>query len=70
MVGTVGHHDQRIAGLEMKLIGGAILFTMIGVVFFKWYAEERKTEGWDAVEWTRTERELRPPLGRPSEAHR
>jgi putative membrane protein len=62
--------DQRIAGLEMKLIGGAILFTMIGVVFFKWYAEERKTEGWDAVEWTRTERELRPPIGRPSEAHR
>jgi putative membrane protein len=51
--------DQRIAGLEMKLLGGAILWTFITVVFFKWYAQEHGTEGWDALEWGRAERELR-----------
>src|ERR1041384_5886764 len=33
--------DQRIAGLEMKLLGGAILFTVIAVIFFRWYGQER-----------------------------
>jgi len=52
--------DQRIAGLEMKLLGGAILFTVIAVIFFRWYGQERATEGWDAIEWHRADRQLRP----------
>jgi putative membrane protein len=52
--------DQRIAGLEMKLLGGAILFTLIAVIWFKWYGQEQKAEGWDALEWGRVDRELRP----------
>jgi putative membrane protein len=52
--------DQRIAGLEMKILGGAILFVVIAVIFFRWYAQERATEGWDAIEWHRADRQLRP----------
>ncbi|HEX9312115.1 MAG TPA: cytochrome c oxidase assembly protein [Actinomycetota bacterium] len=52
--------DQRIAGLEMKILGGFILWGAIAVIFFKWYGQEQKTEGWDALEWGRVERELRP----------
>jgi putative membrane protein len=54
--------DQRIAGLEMKLLGGAILWTVIAVIFFKWFGQERGTEGWDALEWGRADRELRPGI--------
>jgi putative membrane protein len=59
--------DQRIAGLEMKLLGGAILWAVIAVVFFKWYAQEQKTEGWDALEWGQADRELRPEIASPKE---
>lgn len=52
--------DMRIAGLEMKLLGSAILYVVIAVIFFKWYGQEQKTEGWDAVEWGRADRDLRP----------
>ena len=54
--------DMRIAGLEMKLLGGAILFSIIAVIFFKWYAQEQQTEGWDAVEWGKADRDLEPNL--------
>jgi putative membrane protein len=54
--------DMRIAGLEMKLLGGAILYVVIAVTFFKWYAQEQKTEGWDAVEWGKADRDLHPQL--------
>lgn len=33
--------DQLVAGLIMKLGGGAILWTVIAVVFFRWAARER-----------------------------
>jgi len=29
--------DQRFAGIEMKLIGGAILWALLVVIFIKWY---------------------------------
>ncbi|SRR6266567_3503140 len=51
--------DQRVAGLEMKLLGGAILFTVMAVVFFRWFGQEQRTEGWDALEWGRVDRQLR-----------
>ena len=49
--------DQRIAGLFMKLLGGAILWTAIAVLFFKWHAQEEAT-GSDAPVWEDLEREL------------
>ena len=45
--------DMRVAGLIMKIVGGAILWTAIAVIFFRWHAEEQRTEGWDALEWRR-----------------
>ncbi len=43
--------DQTLAGLVMKLGGGAILWGVIVVVWFRWYAYEQQ---WEALE-----RELR-----------
>ncbi|MFN2590845.1 MAG: cytochrome c oxidase assembly protein [Actinomycetota bacterium] len=51
--------DQRIAGLTMKLAGGAILWVVMAVIFFRWFGQEQKTPGWDAVEWHRAERDIR-----------
>ncbi len=36
------HNDQVIAGLIMKLGGGAILWTAIAITFFTWAAEEER----------------------------
>lgn len=36
--------DQQIAGLLMKLGGGAILWTMMAVIFLRWAAVERRQE--------------------------
>ena len=49
--------DQRVAGLIMKLAGGAILWTVIAVLFFKWHAVEESGEP-DVLEWQTVEREL------------
>lgn len=53
--------DQLIAGLIMKIVGGAILWGVIATVFFRW-AHREQHEGWDAVEWQRMERELRTDI--------
>lgn len=42
--------DQRAAGLIMKIVGGAILWSVIAVLFFRWETLER-TEGVDALQW-------------------
>ena len=39
--------DQTVAGLIMKLGGGAILWTVIVVMWFRWYADEQR---WEAIE--------------------
>lgn len=39
--------DQTMAGLVMKLGGGAILWGVIAVVWFRWYAYEQQ---WEALE--------------------
>jgi len=36
--------DQTVAGLIMKLGGGAILWTAITITFFTWFAEEERVE--------------------------
>jgi putative membrane protein len=55
--------DQLIAGLVMKLVGGAILWVVIAVVFFRWGRQEQ-TEGWDALKFRNVEREIRSELRR------
>ena len=55
--------DQLIAGLVMKLVGGAVLWVVIAVVFFRWGNKE-KTEGWDDLKFRNVEREIRSELRR------
>jgi putative membrane protein len=55
--------DQLIAGLVMKLVGGAILWVVIASIFFRW-AREETTEGWDALKFRNVEREIRTGMGR------
>jgi len=49
--------DQMIAGLIMKIGGGLLLWTVIAVLFFRWYAREEREET-EAVTWDDFEREL------------
>ena len=53
--------DQQIAGLIMKLLGGAILWTVISVIFFRWHAREER-DGMDALSWRDVERDVRAGL--------
>ncbi len=39
--------DQALAGLVVKLGGGAVLWGMITVMWFRWYADEKR---WDRIE--------------------
>jgi hypothetical protein len=55
--------DQLIAGLVMKLVGGAILWTVIAIIFFHWGREE-SSEGWDALKFRNVEREIRAGMSR------
>jgi putative membrane protein len=56
--------DQQVAGLIMKIGAGMYLWALIGVIFFRWYAdEERKPR--DVLLWDDVERELKR-LDRPT----
>ena len=33
-------HDMQDAGLIMKIGGGVVLWVVIAIVFFRWYADE------------------------------
>jgi putative membrane protein len=59
------HHmtDQLMAGLTMKLLGGAILWGFITVIFFNWSSREER-EGWDGLKWHGLEREMRRELAK------
>jgi putative membrane protein len=57
--------DQMVAGLLMKLGGGAILWGVLAVTFFRWFALEEK--GWDALAWRNVEREVQSHLGKPDQ---
>jgi putative membrane protein len=43
--GISAREDQRIAGLIMKLGGGAVFWTAIGILFFRWYGVEEGHTG-------------------------
>jgi putative membrane protein len=53
--------DQLIAGLIMKLVGGAILWGVITTIFFRWHAREER-DGLDALQWRDVERDVRAGL--------
>lgn len=55
--GTTALGDQLVAGLLMKIGGGAILWSLIAWYFFKWATTEER-ERVDVVELGRLEREL------------
>lgn len=50
--------DQMTAGLIMKIGGGLLLWTIIAVIFFKWYAKEEASET-ETLTWDDFERELK-----------
>ncbi len=55
--GISAHTDQLVAGLVMKIVGGAILWTVIAVMFFRWFALEQR-EGVDVLEWRDVDHQL------------
>jgi putative membrane protein len=55
--------DQLIAGLIMKLVGSAILWSVIGTIFFRWYSQEQRDQ-MDATGYAGLEREIRAELNR------
>jgi putative membrane protein len=59
--------DQQMAGAMMKVVGGGLLWTIIAVTFFRWYARsEREKAG--VLTWADVERQLHevPPPPTPS----
>ena len=50
--------DMQVAGLIMKIVGSFYLWTIIGVIFFRWYAAEERTSG-EVLYWEDVERELK-----------
>ncbi len=53
--------DQLLAGLIMKLVGGAILWVVIATVFFRWHAKEER-DGLDPLKYRDVERDVRLEL--------
>jgi putative membrane protein len=50
--------DQLVAGLIMKLVGTAIIWSFITAYFFKWFSVEQR-EKVDVLEWNKLQR---PPV--------
>ena len=48
--------DQQWGAFVMKIVGSAILWTFIGVAFFKWYNREEAESG--GLPWAEVEQEL------------
>lgn len=53
--------DQLLAGLTMKLLGGAILWGFIATIFFRWFEREHR-DGLDPLQWRNVDREVRTEL--------
>ncbi len=49
--------DQQIAGLGLKIVGGAIVWTVMAVLFFRWAAREQPDKV-PTVSWSQFERDL------------
>jgi putative membrane protein len=57
--GLSASNDQVIAGLIMKLAGGTLIWLVMAVIFFRWFAAEDKRTALDtAVRWPEVEAEL------------
>lgn len=59
--------DQQVAGAVMKIAGGGVLWGIIVVMFFRWYARSERDKV-DVLTWDDVERELertRPPTPKP-----
>jgi putative membrane protein len=50
--------DQMVAGLIMKILGGLLLWIVIAVIFFRWYAREDRQQD-ESVSWEDFEQDLR-----------
>ena len=51
--------DQQIAGALMKVYAGLILWSVIVVIFFRWYAKEQASPGLpEVLTWDHVERQL------------
>ena len=59
MWGVSALDDMRIAGLIMKLGGGLLLWSIIAVIFFRWYAREQAESSPALVPASGDEMELR-----------
>jgi putative membrane protein len=63
LYGWTALSDQQVAGLIMKLVGGFYLYTIIAVIFFRWYADEERKERQlelpQTLYWDEVERELK-----------
>lgn len=55
--------DQLLAGLEMKILGGLVLWGFITVIFFRWHAREER-DGWDALSMRNVDAEVRAKVAR------
>jgi putative membrane protein len=59
LLGFSAISDQQVAGVIMKIGGGAILWGLAGYTFFKWYAEEQARDAVpDTLTWDDVAREL------------
>lgn len=55
--GLSATEDQRIGGLLMKIAGGFLLWAVIGVIFFRWHAQEEASDR-QARQWRELDTEL------------
>jgi putative membrane protein len=53
--------DQTVSGLIMKILGGLILWTVIAVIFFRWYRVEQHGD-WDELRWRDVEQQIRSEM--------
>jgi putative membrane protein len=53
--------DQQSAGLIMKIVGGLFLWSVIAVIFFRWYQHEEQRPKDDVLLWDDVEHELLAP---------
>jgi putative membrane protein len=63
LYGWTALSDQQVAGLIMKLAGGMYLYTIIAVIFFRWFNDEERKERTlalpETLYWDDVERELK-----------
>ena len=50
--------DQRLAGALMKIYAGLLLWSVIVVIFFRWYASDQREASDGVLTWDDVEREL------------